>query len=327
MTPQEFIQKRLADLHNSPKVLPEGDMAEQIFRLLVSKKFRKYAQGPGGQECIKGLVEGCVRSGKPIKVLWPFGGYKLWRLEESPLPDWAELFSLLYLARWLKPIADSYAPGVELVFSTDEMIVERINNIPKSDTRSYEDAFLMLLDFLRPWLPENFNMSLVPMRMHYEGKDFEAALAAQIESDKKKYENGLPKLSEAQVKSIEMNVRLNPGQADDSLWREKNALVHDAYINLTDPYLYEPDTIGAFSVPIGMPNFLAVGTTKTSIVRFWVGAGVLQRKGDAYIENVFSCTQLERAEFDWTPVSIDGLSGKNFTKIRVIGGAKSAPEW
>lgn len=318
MSPQAYIEERLRAL-SKPAPAAADDLVERIYKIVLSKKFRKYAAPPENQSRIRKTIEDRVAQHLPIRFLWPFGGYKLWRLEEAPLPDWAELFACMYLARWLKPIADTYKPGVEFVFSTDEMIVERINNIPKSDTEAYEREFLKLLDFMREYMPENFSFSLVPMRTHFKDRDFEAELAKQIELDTEKY-GGLPTLKPEQIKTIDMNVRLTSGQADDPLWREKNALVHDAYIAITDPYLAEEGTIGAFSVPIGVSNFVAVGTTKTSIVRFWVGAGALLKREDSYIENVLSPTQLERAAFDWADLSIQGLEGRNFKRLRILQG-------
>jgi hypothetical protein len=66
------------------------------------------------------------------------------------------------------------------------------------------------------------------------------------------------------------------------------------------------------------PNVIPIGTTKTSIVRFWVGVGALKRRGDSFIETILSPSQIEKTKAEWTPVEIKGLNGKNFKKIRVI---------
>jgi hypothetical protein len=53
-------------------------------------------------------------------------------------------------------------------------------------------------------------------------------------------------------------------------------------------------------------------------VRFWVGIGVLQKREDSFIEAILSLSQAEKAHAAWESIKIDGLSGKNFSKIRVV---------
>jgi hypothetical protein len=40
--------------------------------------------------------------------------------------------------------------------------------------------------------------------------------------------------------------------------------------------------------------------------------------GDSFSELVLTPKQLEAATFEWETVKLDGLSGKNFSKIRVL---------
>lgn len=67
-----------------------------------------------------------------------------------------------------------------------------------------------------------------------------------------------------------------------------------------------------------MDNCIPVGTTKTSVAKFWPGVGVLKKKDDEFIEYVLSPSQLEKSEFIFEDISIEGLVGKNFNKIRII---------
>ena len=83
-------------------------------------------------------------------------------------------------------------------------------------------------------------------------------------------------------------------------------------------YYFQPSKIAIFSQPLGSGMFLAVGTTKTSIAKFWVGAGVLEKKEESYIEHIFSPKQLTTGKFEQEKVSIKGLDSKNFKAIRVF---------
>lgn len=60
------------------------------------------------------------------------------------------------------------------------------------------------------------------------------------------------------------------------------------------------------------------GSTKKSYAKFWVALGVLEKSGEGFNELVLTPKQLDAAEFDWEPVHIEGLIGKNFSKIRIL---------
>mgnify|MGYP001564266881 CR=1 FL=1 len=129
-------------------------------------------------------------------------------------------------------------------------------------------------------------------------------------------------LSDEARRSIEMNVKLTPEQEKDPLWREKVDLMHYAYYNLqglqtrTRP-AYITENINAFAV-FFEPNTIPIGTTKTSIVRFWVGVGALQKRDDSFIETILSPSQIEKTKATWEPIEIKGLHGKNFKRIRIV---------
>ena len=137
MSPEEYILKRLQDI-KAIETKPEKSLADSIYKAIISKKFRKYSLSPQGQNHIRSAMEINIKKVEPIKIAIPFGSYKLWRLPESPEPDWAELFSMIYYAYWLKPITDAYKPGVWFDFCADDAILELMNNIPQEDTEKYK---------------------------------------------------------------------------------------------------------------------------------------------------------------------------------------------
>ncbi len=322
MTAKEFIQKRLNDLKSTEKTVvslkSDKELADFIFKTIMSKKFRKFAVTPDYIPHIHQSIENAIKEGSPIKFVFVFGGYKLWRLEEAPESDWAELFALTYYAKWLKPIAEVYKPGIWMDFSSDEIIIERLNNIPKSDTEAYSKSFNSILDFLKKYLPENMNFTMTPVSSRYTPQEFEEDLKDKIDTMQKEI-GGLPVLDDDSKRMIELNVRLNPDQEKDPLWREKIELVHQAYYNVSRRRSYTrggKDKILAFCMQIG--RCVPVGTTKTSVAKFWPAAGALKKTEDGFQEYVLSPSQLEKGKYEWGAVSIDGLSGKNFSKIRIF---------
>lgn len=321
MTAEEYLLNRLHSLGQKPDGAggprQEG-LVDFIYRTVVSKKFRKYSVSPEYQRHIRSAIQLNVRRGEPIKLTIIFGGYKLWRLEEAPEPDWAELFSMMYYAAWLKPISDYYEPGVWFDFYSDDVIVERIDNISKQETGRYNEVFLRLLIFLQRYLPANLRLTLNRVGDQYSSPaEFEADLAQQVEALQHRL-GGLPQLTPADVAVLDLNVRLKPGQADDPQWQAKVKLVHDAYMLVLRrrPYYRVPDKIVV--ITRAAQNSIAVGTTKSSVAKFWAGVGVLARIEDTFAETVLSPSQIEKTRFDWYPMGVAGLEGKNFMRLRII---------
>ena len=322
MTAKEYIEYKLNELKLAGKeagfVLSGEELPAYIFKSLMSKKFRKFSATDEYAAHIKEVVANAIKNNLPIKFSLPFGGYKLWRLEETPEADWAELFTLMYYAKWLKPIANAYAPGIIFDFSSDDMIVERMNNIPKQDTERYRESFNGLIAFLNNYIPTNIRFTFTPISSFYTSAEFEKDLEDKIIKKREEY-GGLPVLEDKTRRMVELNVKLKPGQDEDPLWREKIELLHQAYytIDKRRPYNRAKDKILAFPTPFKDGKCIAVGTTKTSVAKFWVGVGVLKKKEDGYIEYILSPSQLLKSKLEKENISIDGLSGKNFSEIKI----------
>jgi len=232
---------------------------------------------------------------------------------EIPEVDWAELFSMIYYAYWLSPITDVYMPGVCFDFCADDAILELLDNIPSEDTERYKQGFRALIKFIQPYLPGNFQYTFSPVAERYDSKEaFLADLNIKIEELRQK---NLPPLTEQQIEMMKFNVKLKTGE---ELNFEKNRLLHDAYMNVSKRRTYHktPDKIQVSSTPWG--NSIPVGTTKTSVVRFQTGVGILKKTKDGFIEYIYSPSQLEKSKFNWQEIAIKGLSGKNFKRIRII---------
>ncbi len=321
-TPKEYILSQLRGLSvevASPTFQNQTSLVDFLYKSVLSKKFRKYSVTPEYQNYIRSSIELNVKNNQPIKITIVFGGYKLWRFKESPEPDWAELFSMIYYAEWLKPITDAYAPGVWFDFYSDDAIVKYIDNIPREDTERYREVFREILDFMKLYLPGNMKFTLNRVGDQYASEE---EFLSDVEDRKKKIleQNGgkLPLLSREQRETLDLNVRLNPGQENDPEWREKVQLMHDAYMQVGKrrPYYRVPDKIVAITKRLD--NTIAVGTTKTSIAKFWAGVGALKKRDNGFIETILTPNQLALATVAWEPLALDGLNGKNFKEIRII---------
>ena len=314
MTAEQYIKAELDKLKQPLGLQPEADIEAQIVRLLLSKKFRKYSANEELIQHIKDSVHECVSKNQPINLTFLHGAYKLWRLEESPEVDWAELFALMYYTKYVKPICEIYKPGVWFDFFVDDWIVEIIDNIKPEEISAYLKSYQKIIDCLRPYQPDNLKMTITPVSSRFSSRaEFDSKLEEVLSSFP------LPELADPARRMVELNVRLAPGQTDDPLWREKVYQIHNAYLVIKGETGYHKnrlDKILVFNQPLPSGTTISLGTTKSSIAKFWVGVGALKPDGDTYKMIILSPGQIDTTKFEWEGANI-GLSGKNFEKIRV----------
>jgi hypothetical protein len=132
---------------------------------------------------------------------------------------------------------------------------------------------------------------------------------------------GLPELTESQIATIELNVRPTSDQLKDPEWKEKVSQYEKANLmTKAEPGYHKdrPDKILVFTQPLASGTSISVGTTKNSIMKFWIGVGVLKPKGESFEMTILSQNQLAKYRYDYEPVALNGLTGKNFSAVRVI---------
>ncbi len=314
MTAQEFIKQKLQKIHQSNQK-PENNLADFIYARILSKRFRKYSVNPIVHDTVREAIRLNMEKDEPIKIALPFGSYKIWRLPESPEPDWAELFAMIYYADWLMPIANAYKSGVWFDFCGDDAILELMNNIPETDTAAYKRVFRNLLQFIRPFLPENFRYTFSPVGERYSSREeFLNDLNKNLAEQELKGEIAL---SERELEMMRFNIRADESEIIDF---QKNRRLHDAYMAVSKrrPHHKAPDKILISATPFGDRTSIPLGTTKTSVVKFQTGVGVLKRNGESFQEYIYSPSQLNALESCHEPIHIEGLTDKNFRQIQII---------
>ena len=323
MTAQDYIQTKLEELKTPlglPRLADKEELVDAIFRALMSKKFRKYSANDELKEQLRNAIKLNVENNEPINVTFLHGAYKLWRLEETPDADWAELFSLMFYSSWVKPICEIYEPGVWFDFFVDDYIITRLDNIPKEDVQSYIDSYQSLINFLKSYQPDNLKMTITTVGGQFASEEaFDKSLYSNLEKLTKETPGGLPVLNDAQVAMVELNTKPTDEQLKDPRWKEKVYHLHNAYMaTKAEPGYHKgrPEKIMAFTQPLPSGTTISVGTTKSSIMKFWIGVGVLQQIQDGFKQIILSPSQLEKTSFDWQDVNI-GIEGKNFNRIRV----------
>lgn len=325
MSSQEYIQSALDQLKEPAtfsRSTAKNELAENIFKLLTTKKFRKYALSEDYATHIKNSVRNCVAANEPIKIVFFGGCYKLWRLDEAPETDWAELFAYMHFTRWVKPICAIYKPGVWFDFLLDDYIVPRLDNIAEPDIQAYRESRDMILKFIKPYQPSNLDMTHTSEGgLFASRKEYEASLERAIEQLADSLPGGLPKLSKTEIASVELNTHASPEQLADPKWREKVELLLSAYYmarNETGYYAPETNKIISFTQLFAPGKPLAVGSTKATVAKYWAGVGALKPHDNSYRPVVLSPKQLKSAKYKWETVTISGLRGKNFSRIRIL---------
>lgn len=315
MNAEQYIKSELEKLKQPLSLQPEEDVEAQIVRFLLSKKFRKYSANEKLIQHIKESVHECVSKNQPINLTFLHGAYKLWRLEESPEADFAELFALMYYTKYVKPICEIYEPGVWFDFFVDDWIVEKLDNIKPEEIAAYIESYQSVIDFLKPYQPNNLKMTITPVSSCFSSRlEFESKIEEKLSN------LPLPELPDSVRRMVELNVHLDDSQASDPEWREKTWRLHNAYLAVKGETGYHKnrlDKILVFNQPLPSGTSISLDTTKSSIAKFWVGAGALEPSGDSYKMIILSPSQIKTANFEWQNIDID-LPGKNFNKIRII---------
>lgn len=324
MTAQYYIESKLEELRKPSDVeIPQGceELKNEIYRLIMSKKFRKYSANEELQRHTRNAVHINVENNEPINITFLHGAYKLWRLEEAPEADWAELFALMYYSNWVKPICEIYQPGVWFDFFVDDLIIPKLDNVSIDDIHTYIDTYQQVIDFLKSYQPNNLKMTITPVSSKFASEEaFDESLARNLKKLTEETPGGLPALNDSQRAMVELNTRATDEQLKDPLWKEKVYHLHNAYMmTKAEPGYHKGrlDKIIAFTQPLPSGTAISVGTTKDSIMKFWIGVGVLKPSDDSYRQIILSPHQLESSSFRWEDLEL-ALRGENFRKIRVL---------
>jgi hypothetical protein len=93
----------------------DESISDYSFRQLTRSAFRRSRLDDQSEHDLRQKLEAAVADGRPIALTVPFGGYKNVHAGSFPGPDWAEVFNINYLARYVLPIAQHYEPGIEVL--------------------------------------------------------------------------------------------------------------------------------------------------------------------------------------------------------------------
>jgi len=120
---------------------------------------------------------------------------------------------------------------------------------------------------------------------------------------------------------IELNYRPIPEKKLGDFWKEEIIRIHDAYSSMETRLKYREEKGKILAMPHhyrGSESRLFIGSTKDSIVKYWIGAGALRTNDKGFSRTVLSPSQIENTKFSIHNVKIRDLDARNFTSIRVL---------
>lgn len=318
---EEFIYSKLKNISpiDSSVRFSLEETVEEIYRSIMSAKFRRKSICDSLKQKIRKAIVYNVQSGKPINITFLQGCYKLWRFDESPEVDWAELFALMHYAEWIKPILLIYQPGVVFDFYVDDLIMERISNYKRSEILSYQYSFQKVIDFVMTYCPSNLHYKITTVSSQYSSEE---EFWNKLDEAVTNWINPRDITLDASIISmIDLNYRPISDKQNGEYWREEIMCIHDAHSAMKERLKYREEEGKILAMPqhySGADSRLFVGSTKDSCIKYWVGVGALRRKKDSYVTTVLSPKQLANSNFLTQNIKIKGLDTKNFSKIRIL---------
>ncbi|MEK7680880.1 MAG: hypothetical protein AAB348_02460 [Patescibacteria group bacterium] len=329
MFPAEFILNQLQTCskycltEEDKKILQKGKR-DFIIKKLLSKKFKKWSVDGEVMNRLTSVVDKSIKNNSPIKFAFPFGGYKLWRFDTAPEVDWSEFFAIAYFCEYISSILSAHEPGVIFQFFSDDIIIERMNNIQKNDLKNYLDSFRKLIECFKPFFPANLKIELIRIGDFY-GDEFDEEInrlvselnITEMWGDEAKREKML-KTSKLNYKfdGVEDFTELTETEKQKKL--EMAVIFHEAYRKVLQKIItvYPPDKIVLSSRP--SPQTIPLGSCKNSAIKFWCGYGILERDGDELVERILSYEQWKKlANTQYEQAAIPNFQLKNLQSIKI----------
>lgn len=330
MNPQKYLEDKLKncahyELTDSDKNLIEKEGIESyIYAKLTSKKFRKYKMTESSVEHTKQSIALRVAKNEPLTIFYPQGGYKLWTLPSTPEVDWAEFMNIAYVLSYIAPIAAAYQPGVTLTYFLHTFLMQVHGNLTEEEVEAYGNSFEKLLEAFRRHLPKHIQLTTLKDRDLYTWGEYREELeeikktvtqeAEQWPEDKKERLGNMARLN-MKWKGAEDFQQLSEAQKEEKIYEAMLYEESAPRLKKVGESVKSVGNILLFNKAGG--NFIGIGTSKTSIAKYWVGMGVLKPREDSYQEYILSPKQIEAEKYLEETIEIEGLLGKNFHTIQI----------
>ncbi|MBU0619214.1 hypothetical protein KKD62_03185 [Patescibacteria group bacterium] len=331
MTAEDYLKNRLKNcssyiLNDADKAFLKNHGVEAfVYKKLTWKKFRKWKLESECIERTKKTIHLALSKNEPLKVVFPIGGYKLWRLASWPEVDWAEFFNIAYILEYLSPLAAVYKPGVIFSYYVHTLLMEKHDNLTTKEIKQYMVSFGALINFFKKHLPKNLKLEIWKDIDLYSRKEYFKTLDVVYAEVKKEYEFWSKEKQARYQRMAMLNLRWEGKQNWTTLSEtEKKAKFKMAAVyEAAAPRLIKvqkqvkgSDKVLVFVNPT--KEFIGIGSTRGSIVKPWIGVGVLEKRGQGFIDRILSPSQWQKVQNqNHKAVKTELIPLKNFKEIRV----------
>lgn len=304
-----FLQSQLETLgyqltDSDRDSIRRSGISEFIYTQMTRSKFRRTKLDSETEDDIRSKIAYHVSRNEPIPFTMPFGAYKNWRLWSYPEPDWAEVFNVNYMLRFVAPMATAYPPGVKLQYSYGDEVMDIVSNMPIEDTDRYIATFDRLLAFFQAHIPENVTLQTVRINDFYTREEHREELRKNYEYNLR---NWTQKYSEEEreykLRSARRNLMPDGIQDLTNLgedeWEKRcleAAMWCDAHDCMKKRRGFNKLSTNIQIVFVRGPYLaLHLGSCDTSSFHFWVGTGVVELRKNRLLQRIFSQPKLDSA--------------------------------
>lgn len=291
-----------------------------IFNKLNSSKYKATSIDEEYKKKIQDKIHLCVSNNQPIHISLPFGATKNPNLPTAPHIDWGEVFNIVYIRNYLKPISNAYKYGVILEYVSVAVFEEKVNRIPKKDSDMYDSEFSSLIKHYQQFLPVNFRLNFIRVEDTISRVIAEKRMDLKIAELRKAWPQMSAEIKQNKLFRAKRNCIYDPNDksADDIIL---NAVFgHDAFCSecwTTEPAPWDKPDMITLGHNYTEGWAIHVRSTTGSSVNFWSGIGVLIKKGDSFIPTVLSPQQYDKEKKNITEIKSD-LFDKKFKTLQTL---------
>lgn len=323
----------------------QDNLQEKILRRIFLRKYRKYATTQEVQDFVNDRLTNIISKSLPMMFVPSFGGYKHWWSPTYPKTDWAEVFNVKFLLEYLSPVFNSYKKNmVAIEYESEEVILAELNNIPQAGLDAYTSSFRELLKIFQNIIGERVRLSLVLAREQYSSVGFtKEMLLKRIEEMMPDYYKRFDAYDEddkqRRIAKVKTNFKLD-GVKDYTKLSEGekyklyrwSRVLNEAFLDADyevrgESFFDDESTIPllfSFGLGPGGENWPHIGSSSSSMVDFWAGMGILEKRDNGVIvPRIISRTQYELIKEKLVKVPVKTvLSGlnENYDYIYVYEG-------
>lgn len=303
-------------------------------RAVASGRWRRSALSERSRLDLVDKVTRAHAARQPLTFSVPFGAYKSWRIHSHPMPNWAEVFALSHLRKYMESISHVYPYGAVVEFSYLSGVMDLVSNQRPEWQTTYVSALEPLL--------EHFSDDLIRLRL--------VDLASHIDA-RAAVEDGYARLADEWPRYVDPDTRSHKlASAERNLVRDgvedlrhippdewkarvyRSAVYCDALDSLPERRAFNKFGPRIQLVFIRGPEpSIHVASCATSTSQFWVSEGVVDVRPDGrllprmlgHTSDDASFGTWAQFEEDWTPPggsTVTALANLSGCYVRELDG-------